>query len=90
MTNTNKNSFFNSADGKGERALLKELTSHTAVTITEDGNLVTSEELPFVDLVTIKAATNDFADSNKLGQGGFGSVYKVDTNTLVLFRHCFG
>lgn len=25
----------------------------------------------------IKTATNNFADSNKLGQGGFGTVYKV-------------
>lgn len=29
------------------------------------------------DLNTIKAATDDFADSNKLGEGGFGPVYKV-------------
>ncbi|XP_047313044.1 cysteine-rich receptor-like protein kinase 10 [Impatiens glandulifera] len=28
------------------------------------------------DFETIKAATNDFAEENKLGQGGFGSVYK--------------
>lgn len=26
---------------------------------------------------TIRVATNEFADSNKLGQGGFGAVYKV-------------
>ncbi|KAJ6885629.1 hypothetical protein NC651_026304 [Populus alba x Populus x berolinensis] len=25
---------------------------------------------------TIKRATNDFSDDNKLGQGGFGAVYK--------------
>jgi len=26
---------------------------------------------------TIRAATSDFSNSNKLGQGGFGVVYRV-------------
>lgn len=34
------------------------------------------ESLQF-DLRMIKEATDDFSDANKLGQGGFGSVYKV-------------
>lgn len=29
------------------------------------------------DLATIRAATNDFSYDHKLGEGGFGSVYKV-------------
>ncbi|CAN6226021.1 unnamed protein product [Urochloa humidicola] len=29
-----------------------------------------------IDVYTLRAATGDFAESNKLGQGGFGSVYK--------------
>lgn len=28
------------------------------------------------DLVTIRNATNEFSDANKLGEGGFGAVYK--------------
>lgn len=34
-------------------------------------------ELPFLDLDAISEATNGFSDGNKLGQGGFGPVYKV-------------
>ena len=33
--------------------------------------------LTFFDMNTIRAATNNFNVSNKLGQGGFGPVYKV-------------
>ena len=29
------------------------------------------------DFETIKVATNEFSDKNKLGQGGFGAVYRV-------------
>lgn len=34
-------------------------------------------DVPFFDLESILAATNDFSDENKLGQGGYGPVYKV-------------
>lgn len=30
------------------------------------------------DFSQIKEATRDFAEANKLGEGGFGSVYKVN------------
>ncbi|KAF8029969.1 hypothetical protein BT93_E2402 [Corymbia citriodora subsp. variegata] len=43
-----------------------------AVPIDEIKN---AESLQY-DLNTIRAATNDFSDTNKLGQGGFGTVYK--------------
>ncbi|KAK6915440.1 Serine-threonine/tyrosine-protein kinase, catalytic domain [Dillenia turbinata] len=33
-------------------------------------------DLPIYDLRTIIEATNNFSSTNKLGQGGFGSVYK--------------
>ncbi|KAK9936225.1 hypothetical protein M0R45_013076 [Rubus argutus] len=33
-------------------------------------------ELQFFDLNTLIAATDNFSDANKLGQGGFGGVYK--------------
>ena len=37
----------------------------------------TLESLQF-GLATIEAATNNFSDDNKLGEGGFGAVYKVN------------
>lgn len=42
-------------------------------------------ELPLFDFDTIATATDNFSDDNKLGQGGFGSVYMVNPlsyNTL--------
>ena len=34
-------------------------------------------EVPFFTLATIVIATNNFSSHNKLGEGGFGLVYKV-------------
>ncbi|XP_076898293.1 G-type lectin S-receptor-like serine/threonine-protein kinase At4g27290, partial [Bidens hawaiensis] len=33
-------------------------------------------DLPLFDLSTLLKATNNFSDNNKIGEGGFGSVYK--------------
>lgn len=30
-----------------------------------------------MDISALRSATGDFAESNKLGEGGFGAVYKV-------------
>lgn len=50
-------------------------------------NEITTVESLQYDLGTIQAATNNFSDNNKLGEGGFGAVYKVrvvfDSNCLV-------
>ena len=42
----------------------------------EDGD--DPESLLF-DLTTLRRATDNFAQENKLGHGGFGAVYKVPT-----------
>ncbi|KAL8472011.1 hypothetical protein ACS0TY_029299 [Phlomoides rotata] len=42
----------------------------------EDDNEESPTESMRYDFVVIKIATNDFSDTNKLGEGGFGSVYK--------------
>ncbi|RXI09551.1 hypothetical protein DVH24_005504 [Malus domestica] len=33
-------------------------------------------DLPFFDLTTVVAATENFSSANKLGHGGFGTIYK--------------
>ncbi|XP_074564926.1 G-type lectin S-receptor-like serine/threonine-protein kinase B120 isoform X2 [Curcuma longa] len=40
-----------------------------------EGQVNIASALPSFDLPTIKVATNDFSDDNKLGEGGFGVVY---------------
>lgn len=42
-----------------------------------EGSLVSGPELPFFNFNCIAHATNNFSEENKLGQGGFGPVYKV-------------
>jgi len=38
---------------------------------------ITSIESVQFDFGTIRAATDNFSDANKLGKGGFGPVYRV-------------
>jgi hypothetical protein len=42
----------------------------------DDEEMGTSESLLY-DLGTLRAATGNFSEENKLGEGGFGPVYKV-------------
>ncbi|XVF87658.1 hypothetical protein PTKIN_Ptkin18bG0138000 [Pterospermum kingtungense] len=42
----------------------------------ENGTDITTIESLQYDFSTIEVATNNFSDSNKLGEGGFGEVYK--------------
>lgn len=46
----------------------------TAVEKMED---IEDERRLLFDLNVIRVATNNFSHENKLGQGGFGPVYKV-------------
>lgn len=43
-------------------------------------------DVPFFDLESILAATAYFSNANKLGQGGFGPVYKVTIHPLIHIR----
>ena len=49
----------------------------------EHDESTTDSELQFFDLNTITAATNNFSTENKLGRGGFGSVYKVVSHSQI-------
>nr|DAD20610.1 TPA_asm: hypothetical protein HUJ06_022073 [Nelumbo nucifera] len=40
------------------------------------GKQVHSQDLPLIDLATLQVATSNFSWENKLGEGGFGPVYK--------------
>jgi hypothetical protein len=40
-------------------------------------------DVPFLDLENILIATNSFSNANKLGQGGYGLVYKVISSALI-------
>ncbi|KAJ9690112.1 hypothetical protein PVL29_012655 [Vitis rotundifolia] len=43
---------------------------------TQDKDEIRNEESLQFDFAIIRVATNNFSDANKLGQGGFGPVYK--------------
>ncbi|KAK4588152.1 hypothetical protein RGQ29_019231 [Quercus rubra] len=48
---------------------------YNAVPYENESGEITADSLQY-DLATIEAATNNFADDNKLGSGGFGEVFK--------------
>ncbi|KAL8268428.1 hypothetical protein R6Q59_002226 [Mikania micrantha] len=55
---------------------------------TESIENTTIESLQY-NFTTIKAATNDFSEDNRLGQGGFGAVYKgklIDGHEIAVKR----
>ncbi|XP_031486782.1 cysteine-rich receptor-like protein kinase 25 isoform X1 [Nymphaea colorata] len=48
----------------------------TMLDIGSDDQLEKTHDLPTVRFRTVRIATDNFSESNKLGQGGFGPVYK--------------
>ncbi|XP_058194952.1 cysteine-rich receptor-like protein kinase 11 [Rhododendron vialii] len=52
-------------------------SSQTDISSKGDGNI----GLPTFDVVTIAKATNNFSSSNKIGEGGFGPVFKGQLST---------
>ncbi|KAJ9566267.1 hypothetical protein OSB04_002233 [Centaurea solstitialis] len=68
---------------KNMRQLKRSITHGTGPQERNNGETKMDEiDLPLLDFTTLAIATNNFSDANKLGQGGFGSVYKVQLITL--------
>ena len=52
-------------------------TYYSLFTDLSNTDSMPSVNLPLLDLSTLKVATENFAERNKIGKGGFGAVYKV-------------
>ena len=53
----------------------------------EDADEISSAESLQFDFDTIRVATDEFSEANKLGQGGFGSVYRVRIHQNINIYH---
>lgn len=62
------------------------LSDHEASPSVKSNEGSRNIDVTFFELSTVVAATEDFSANNKLGQGGFGPVYKV---LLFTFENCF-
>lgn len=47
------------------------------------------QDVYFYEIQTILTITDNFSAENKLGQGGFGPVYKVSDLNMLLSFSCF-
>ena len=68
---------------------------HLIITDRTDRNETSSKigsqeedmELPLFNLSAIATATENFSVNNKLGEGGFGSVYRVSFPLIFKFQN---
>jgi hypothetical protein len=66
------------ARGRTGRAVAQiELTLVVAAILFSEPGLFSMENLRLFSYRDIRTATNNFAQHNKIGRGGFGTVYKV-------------
>ena len=52
---------------------------YEGTTYEEEAGIKIAESFSF-DSSTLRTATNNFSTDNKIGEGGFGPVYKVTVN----------
>ncbi|KAL9818312.1 putative non-specific serine/threonine protein kinase [Arabidopsis thaliana] len=77
----------------GYRDRIQELIITNGVVMSSGRRLLGEEEdleLPLTEFETVVMATENFSDSNILGRGGFGIVYKVKMMTSVEFFYHWG
>ncbi|CAL5183335.1 unnamed protein product [Lathyrus oleraceus] len=63
-------------DARKSREVSAEFSGPGSVELSLEGNQLSKTKLPFYNFSCMSAATNNFSEQNKLGQGGFGPVYK--------------
>ena len=83
-------------DAKSDDGLLELMNSDTFTTVNElQNDRKQGSDLRIFSYKCIMSATNSFSLENKLGEGGFGLVYKVRSTKLFdercfdwIFQHC--
>jgi len=72
---------------RSQDSLMNELVKASR-SYTSKENKTDYLELPLMEWKALAMATNNFSTDNKLGQGGFGIVYKVNmTHNLLKIYH---
>lgn len=51
------------------------------------GESVDDLDLPLLDFSIIAVATDNFSSENKIGEGGFGPVYRVINSPSLMYKH---